>query len=161
MTTEPKAKMPTPEPEQKKRKRKEPPPPRYAPNIIPLIDVLFMLLLYFLLSTRFRQMEGDIAGSLPSSGGEPAAVDAKQLTIKVRASDANDSDAIFEVNQSPTAIGSAEQLFEALRTYQKDFGPDAPVLIEPVGDVRWRFVVEAFNQAYRARFTKIGFFAQG
>jgi hypothetical protein len=38
---------------------------------------------------------------------------------------------------------------------------EAPVFISPTRDVRWAFVVEAFNQAVRARFKNIGFMPPG
>jgi biopolymer transport protein ExbD len=143
-----------------KRPRKEPPPPRYAPNIIPLIDVLFMLLLYFLLSTRFRQMEGDIQGSLPGSpGSEPATVRPEEVYIKVRPVGEDHMKAIYELTGKNLALESADSLYQALERFQKEFSPDTPVLIEPTGDVRWAFVVEAFNQSVRARFKNIGFVA--
>ena len=145
-----------------RRPRKEPPPPRYAPNIIPLIDVLFMLLLFFLLSTRFRQMEGDIPGSLPSSSvAQASGVLEKDVNIRIRPHGEDRTGAIYEIVGKNLALENAEDLFKALQRIQKEFSSDSPVLIEPMGDVRWIFVVEAFNQSIRAQFKNIGFIAPG
>lgn len=142
------------------RPRKEPPPPRYAPNIIPLIDVLFMLLLYFLLSTRFRQMEGDIPGSLPASAGtETTGPLEKEVYIKVIPRGEDNISAVYEISRGNLQCESAFSLFENLKKFQKDFGQEAPVLIEPTGGVRWKYVVTAFNEAVRAKFNNIGFIA--
>ena len=41
------------------------PPRKMQPPLTPMIDVTFLLLLFFLLATTFRQAEGQIAGALP------------------------------------------------------------------------------------------------
>lgn len=157
MANEPKKKPPAEE-EPQKRKRKEPPAPKYAPNIIPLIDVLFMLLLYFLLSTRFRQMEGDIAGSLPGTqSSDKVAPDDLEITI-LPAGEGN-TKARYEIARANLQMDSAEDLYAQLLRYTKEYNADTPVLIKPQGNVRWIFVVEAFNQSVRARFKNIGFVA--
>ena len=48
--------------------------------------------------------------------------------------------------------------YEALRKRRDQTGSaKTPVVIEPRGDVPWEHVVNAFNQAVRAKFKKIGF----
>lgn len=144
-----------------KRKVKAKPPPRYTPNVVPLIDVLFMLLLFFLLSTHFRQQEGDIPGSLPATGAGIVAVDKtvmKDIYIRIHATGEDRMNVMYEINGMNVSISSAKELYEILKQRQQALGStESPVLIEPVSDVRWKFVVEAYNQAVRAHFKNIGF----
>ncbi len=147
-----------------RKPKKERPPPCYTPNVVPLIDVLFMLLLFFLLSTRFRQEEGDIPGSLPYSGGTEevsGTADLKQVEITVRPVGGEKRDsAIFELKNNNLEIRTADELYQSLQRVRTGIGAkadEAPVLISPTREVRWAFVVEAFNQAVRARFKNIGF----
>jgi biopolymer transport protein ExbD len=133
------------------RKRKEPPPARYQPNLTPLIDVLFLLLLFFLLGTRFRSEEGQIPATLPGTGGAAGPV-STAVMLKVRPAGANGLTANYE--WAGMLLSSPGTLYDDMSRYANK---DMTVQVQPTADVRWEFVVEAFNQAKRSRFEKIGF----
>ena len=140
------------------RQKKEAAPPKYQPNVVPLIDVLFLLLLFFLLNSQFRQAEGDIPGSLPSAGLGAAGGILKETVVTIRASGDDKMKVLYEISNSNVSINTAEELFQRLHTRMSGMAsPDSPVVLEPMGDVRWKFVVEAYNQAYRAKFKNITF----
>lgn len=133
---------------------------RYTPNVTPLIDVMFLLLLFFLLTTTFRVEEGTIPGTLPriGEGGPIEPVTDLGLSIYVRpVGDANVS-ASYEVGAGGEVITDAQQLYERLSSPKATFASmrsQMPVTIRTRGDVRWQFVLEAWNQAARAKFQKI------
>ncbi|MFB3890982.1 MAG: biopolymer transporter ExbD [Phycisphaerae bacterium] len=138
-------------------------PVAYTPNVVPLIDVLFMLLLFFLLSTRFRQEEGDIAGMLPPSQPppitEPIRPPPLELVLNIRPTGgALRNGAVYTFQRSTEGLSGAKELYEGLQRAKGRLGRSEVLLrIRPSEDVRWAFVVEAFNQAKRARFEGIAF----
>ena len=145
----------------KKRGRSK---PKLQPPLTPMIDVTFQLLLYFLLTGVFREAEGQIPGSLPKHGGVSASPEVKLETIRItlRATGADRKGCKYEMSGENLAITDAEQLYRRLSARKAAIGSDqAPVLIKPMPDVRWMFVVEVFNQAVRARFKNVGFAPTG
>ncbi len=134
---------------------------KYTPNVTPLIDVMFLLLLFFLLTTTFRTDEGTIPGTLPKIPGShpPSQVEAEEgLSIYVRPVGEASASASYEVGHSGEVITDAQRLYERLASPKASFDSmraQMPVTIRARGDVRWQFVLEAWNQAARAKFQKI------
>lgn len=137
---------------------------RYNLNIVPLIDVLFLLLLFFILGSTFRVEEGQIPGSLPRVGGSDAVnreenkVKLQPLQVNIRPS-ADNMQAQFEVEGQPRQM-SAEELYQYLSSrYEgaKATDPDWVLSIKPLQMVRWEYIVQVYNQAARAGFKTIGF----
>jgi biopolymer transport protein ExbD len=147
------------------RKKPKPLPVRYTPNVTPLIDVMFLLLLFFLLTTKFRQEEGSIPGTLPAIGKSYGAVAADELPppINVTINPVGEAnvEAAYQVSGVEVSVGNAEELYKDLMGRAKAFSErdleKVPVVLKPRSDVRWGFVVEAFNQTYRAKFRSILF----
>lgn len=54
-----------------------------APDLTPLIDVAFLLLIFFMVSTVFKKDELALNLSLPKSSAERITIDNKQITIEV------------------------------------------------------------------------------
>ncbi len=140
------------------------PKPRMTPNIVPLVDVLFMMLLFFILGTRFRQAEGILPSTLPPAGVGIAQADAQVLPpidIRVRLN-RGAAGVTYEVSGVPGALESPAALYDALRARKQgqEAGAEQAVFIKPGSDVPWQYVVEADNQALRAKFEKIGFATQ-
>jgi biopolymer transport protein ExbD len=128
--------------------------PRMQPPLTPMIDVTFQLLLFFLLACEFRESEGRIPGTLPTV---PTGRWVEPITVTLCRSSV-DASAYYRLNGLREPVTSPQQLYERLRERQAALGSrDVPVVIRPNGNVSWEFVVEAFNQAVRAEFTKIAF----
>jgi biopolymer transport protein ExbD len=144
------------EPPRKRRGRAK---AKVQPPLTPMIDVTFQLLLFFLLTTQFRQEEGAILGSLPQKGGVSAGqtVPLQPIKLSVRPTGADRAGAVYEIQGHGVGISSPQTLFEVLKGSQSAMGTEVPVIIQPQPDVRWQYVVEAFNQAVRAEFENIGF----
>ena len=145
--------------ERKKRGQEE---PKLQPPLTPMIDVTFQLLLYFLLTSKFREDEGVIPGSLPQKTGisETTAVPLRPVQIILQARGAVLDEVQYEVdNLAPTS--NPEELFQVLLGKRGTGSEDAPVVIRPDTRVRWKYVVEVFNAAVRAKFKNIGFASAG
>jgi biopolymer transport protein ExbD len=133
--------------------RHEREPANYTPNVVPLIDVLFLLLLFFLLGTQLRQTEGDIPGCL--AGGsvdtrEPK-IDLQPVQVTVRSQGAMNEGAYYEIQGLPQVISGPEQLYRALQQRHGQLAASGMrVSLKPTPGARWRYVVEAQNQAVRA-----------
>ena len=126
-------------------------PVRPRPRLTSMIDVTFLLLLFFLLAFTFREAEGRIPGVLPERDiivKHPPTL-LKQITIRVRPVRAS---ATYEISCSPGLLRDPGQLHRALAALRKRLGPEVPVVVKARRDVRWRFAVEALNQAVRAGF---------
>lgn len=133
---------------------------KLQPPLIPMIDVTFLLLLYFILTTTFRMQEGQIPGTLPQTGGIVAGqtVELKPIYIILRPTGVDRLGCIYEIRGRGIGMDSPQQLYDTLGAWSEALGTtEVPVIIQPRSDVRWRYVVEAFNQAVRAKFKNIGF----
>ena len=126
----------------------------------PMIDVTFQLLIYFMLTTVFRQAEGQIPGTLPKAGAAGAATTeqlSSELKISLYAEGQDGADVRYEIDRHTAALGSAKELHEALGDFMDSDGADTRIIINAKSDVRWKYVVEVFNQVVANKFTNIAF----
>ena len=139
------------------RKRRGRGKAKIQPPLVPMIDVTFQLLLYFLLTAEFRMAEGQIAGTVPETGEikAPVSVDVLPIRIAIRRGWQQGQGASYEIGG--VAITSAQELYFRLMGLKKGGGEKVPVIIEPLADVPWEFVLEAYNQAVRAKFLTVSF----
>jgi len=144
------------------RKKRALPKVKMQPPLTPMIDVTFQLLLFFLLTTTFRAAEGQIPGTLPQKGGEPpSTVESKfPIWIVMRPTGELREGVIYDFGEVGTS-SDAVNLHNRLLKLAQSRSAETPIIIRPRGDVRWEFVVEAFNQAVAAKFKNIGFTAGG
>ena len=145
-------------------KEKDKPKASMQPPMTPMIDVTFQLLLFFILTFEFRESEGMIPGTLPNKGSIAQSVTdtppPDPIQIRVIPS-ANKETASYEMTGIGVAIATPHDLGELLKQRREQIGStEVPIVIFPSQDVPWGFVVEAFNQAKRANFQKIGFAQQ-
>lgn len=132
---------------------------RYTPNVTPLIDVMFLLLLFFLLTTTFREPREAIPSMLPNSGGvgkaSPGPIPA--LNIYVRPDGQDSVAATYRIGDAGQEFADAQQVYDRLRDprYDDQLRSQMPVVVRARSDVRWQFVLEAYNQVKRASFSKV------
>ena len=133
---------------------------KIAVPMTPMIDVTFQLLIYFILTTTFRQLEGQIPGTLPKAGTSGAAtIERLQTPIKITlhpTGEANEGVA-YEVSGVHERIVDPQILKSVLTGRKQAGGAKSPVIINARRDVRWRFVVEVFNQVVANEFQNIAF----
>lgn len=141
------------------RQKRARPKATMQPPLTPMIDVTFQLLFFFLITMTFRQNEGMIPGSLPERGMGVATIDPlkESITVRLQADGEDGKDVIFKIDGQVMTNG--EELLGFFKERIKLLGAatDSPIVIAPQGDVRWQWVVEAFNQANAAEFKEIGF----
>jgi biopolymer transport protein ExbD len=108
-------------------------------DITPLIDVVFLLLIFFMVSTTFDR-EAQIMVELPEATGEEAKHEVKELDITI------DANGIFFVNQREVINTDVETLKRAIA---KAVGEerDLPVIINADGRTPHQAVMTAMDAA--------------
>ncbi|KPK86478.1 MAG: hypothetical protein AMJ81_01125 [Phycisphaerae bacterium SM23_33] len=148
----------TPHYESERQKRaKQRAPTMIQPPLTPMIDVTFQLLIFFLLACNFRMVEGQIQAKLPDISGPEVAPPFLLEPIRVSLAPAGTEGegVLIEIGGVRTTRDPLElhAVLKQLRDrYQSD---EVPVIIQPAAEVRWAHVVDAFNQAVRARFKNV------
>jgi biopolymer transport protein ExbD len=152
------------------RERRGRPRPRIALNLTAMIDVVFLLLIYFMAATSFKLGEEIFRMDLPQRGAaaapDPFALDAEPLRVSI-ASTGTMRDAYRLHLSGPYAQPlSFDDFYEFLRQRRMTphspvglFAPDHPIVIEPSRTTRWEHVIDTFNAAVRAEFTNVTFAA--
>ena len=135
-------------------------------NLISMIDIVFLLLIFFMLQMRFHRLEGILPIKLPKTQGLTASreVPMSPLRVTVRQVGDGPTDYVVSIDQmAPPLPQNFIDLYVRLRQVQETEGYSAetPVVIAPQGEVKWDHVINAYNAAVRARFTRIHFAASG
>jgi biopolymer transport protein ExbD len=122
-----------------------------------MIDVTFQLLIFFLLTAQFLPPEGDLAAAVPLAQTEQSNQQPTELTITVRTPVSITPSALYTINDR--TVRSSEELYQALLRYKADYPAawkDTVVKIQRDQQARYQFYVDAYNQARRAGFEKVG-----
>jgi biopolymer transport protein ExbD len=128
-------------------------------NLTAMIDVIFLLLIYFVVTSSFAVGEGVIVARMPEGTGTetPTLAPPKQKLV-VRVSSVGDEGYVLTVQGYPTRPATFVELYAILQqmqgTQHKD---DDPVVIQPDRSVRWQHALNAFNQAVKARYKDVRF----
>jgi biopolymer transport protein ExbD len=148
------------------RKRRGRPPAKISINLSTMIDVIFNLLVYFVVTANFAVDEGVLTLKLPQGSGTPQEALAppdRPLEITIQSiQTATGPGAVISL--PPRTFTSFSDLSAHLTAVQFSdrnpsgvFRADNPVIIRPDGEVRWQYVVDAFNAAVAARYTNVSF----
>ncbi len=140
-------------------------PTRLSLNLTAMIDVVFLLLIYFMVATEFKLGEEIYRLDLPrrSLQADPFELPRDPLRIAV-ASTGSGAGYLIRVEEAAAQPANFQELFVFLARNQRSaaavgglFDPDHPIIIEPGAATRWEHAVEAFNAAVRARYTNVKF----
>ena len=120
-------------------------------NITPLIDIVFLLLIFFMVSTTFKQ-EFEVGINLPEASSESRPQD-KTLIVSI------DAKGEFYVNQTQLVN---TQLLTLKRALQKIAGNDRriPVIISADANTPHQAVITAMDAARQLGFSKLSFATQ-
>ncbi len=144
---------------------------RIALNLTAMIDVVFLLLIYFMVATEFKLGEEVYRLDLPARAGvaqqrDPFQLDEQPLRIAVASTGPGRSAYRVSLDGPYPQPASFQALYEFLRNRQIGenatdalFAPDHPIIIEPSRTTRWDHAIEAFNAPARARYTNVTFAA--
>lgn len=149
-------------------RRAGPPPSDVVPNLAPMVDVIMVLLIFFLLGTSLEiARQGVLETQLDPSSG-PGAGAAVQIMPRVRIglADANDgAGASIFLNDEPLAASDFDGLGRLLAQRRAaGADPSNPVVIGAEQNVRWQFVISAMDACVQAGFRNVQFavsFRQG
>jgi len=150
-----------------------PPRRRYTPQSVlltlsrfaPMIDMSFLLLIFFMTTTRFAQPEGLLSSQMPRYGGAggtgPAvALPVTPLYVRLSVSGPGRDDCAIRIDSFPNETpADFNQLAATLRGIHQKPGFDAetPIIIAAETDVRWDHVVNCWNAALRAECKNVAF----
>jgi biopolymer transport protein ExbD len=125
-------------------RRQEPP----DINLTPLIDVVFLLLIFFMVSTTFRK-ETDLEIDLPTASQQHKPAEQEALTVAV------DAQGRYSVNEQPLAETSIEVLKVALSEAAGE-RRDLPFTIRADGQAPHQSVVTVLDAAGQLGFRRLG-----
>ena len=136
-------------------------------NITPMIDVVFQLLIYFLVVTNFALGEQVFRLDLPSRGAsienaDPFQLEEEPLRIRVDSIGNDGREIALGIEGPYPEPADCAELEAFLRESISNpaealFRRDHPIVIVPTPDTRWEHVVGAFNAAVRSGFRSVVF----
>jgi biopolymer transport protein ExbD len=129
-------------------------------NIIPLVDVTFLLMIFFVIGGTFEIWEGVLSSRiLPSDPSLSIPLPMSPVTVRISATGANSDEFIMAVDGLNKQTGLFEELTALLIELQQNpaFSPEVPLVILSDGSVRWDHVVNAWNSAVRAGYRNVAF----
>lgn len=129
-------------------------------DLTSMIDVTFLLLVYFMTATSFRTGEEIYRMDIPERGGaameaDPFAMDDEPLRVHV-ASNASGAEGGYRLRlEGPWP---QPRSFEELTAFLREhllvpgrasglFGSDHPVIVQPAASAHWQHVMSVFNAA--------------
>lgn len=130
-------------------------------NLTPMIDLVFLLLFFFLVVSRFGALEGVLPTQIPTRS--PAIADEVPRTpIRVRLTSQPGQPAICRVtidrfNETPLELSALLDALMKIRNLDAGFDQHTPVHLIAGDDVAWDHVVNAYNAAFAAQYTRIYF----
>ena len=134
-----------------------------AINVTALVDIIFCLCVFFMISFKFKQIEGKFDTWLPKGKGASGVDSAAENVIsEIRIAMYWDENAEQTVRQlGSRRIQSDEELERLIRDSHADWvqknRPDVPVTIDAEARVPWGDVVTVVNLAKRNDIEKVEF----
>ena len=131
-------------------------------NVTPLVDIIFCLCVFFMISFKFKQIEGKFDTWLPKGKGTGGVSDGAQIIEEIRiAMYWNKELQRTERKFRDRRVDDDETLQALIREAHADFvrlnKPDTPVTIDSQFDVPWDDVIRVVNIAKREQIDKIEF----
>ncbi len=121
-------------------------------NLIPLIDIVFMLLIFFIVTTTFTR-ETEISVDLPVANTDPLEINDKPVEISI------DAEGRYYVNRQEVADTEIETLKRALEK-QAGGRKDPPLIISADGKTPHQSVITAMDAARQLGFVHLTFATQ-
>jgi len=134
-------------------------PAKCEPPMTPMIDIIFNLLIFFLLTPSF-QSDGYLTTNLPSELGPNPKEQTKVPRIKIDLFEegAQGKEVSIVLNETQSLGSSFDLLRAELKRLQvKGLKQTHPVLVAPTMAVRYKWVVLAFDSAVAEEYKNIQF----
>lgn len=128
-------------------------------SLTPMIDVTFLLLIFFLLTLQFRTLEGKIPSLLPKDagdGGHPSAVEDVLITMRVEARvEGSEADRVVRFRTIGREYADLEALRNRLRRIPRD--PTPPIRIRCREGIVYGDVVSLLDMLLLDDWSNVGF----
>ncbi|AFI85748.1 ExbD/TolR family protein [Methylophaga nitratireducenticrescens] len=116
-------------------------------NLTPMIDVVFLLLLFFMVSTSFIR-ESSLKVDLPEASGQALAEHETPIDIIIRANGE------VLVNDTPIAVATRDALRDLLKT-TAGVNADPHIIISADANAEYQHIVTAMDAAQLLGFTRL------
>ncbi|MDF1588396.1 MAG: biopolymer transporter ExbD [Gammaproteobacteria bacterium] len=116
-------------------------------NLTPMIDVVFLLLLFFMVSTSFIR-ESSLKVDLPEATGEALVEQESPIDIVIN------TDGTFTINDVVLTKPTKEQLSTELRKTVGD-NPDPHIIISADAGSEYQYIVTAMDTAQALGYTRL------
>ena len=126
-------------------------------QMTPMIDVTFLLLIFFMCSIKFKLLDGKMAAYLPRDVGvnaTPAEEMLEKIDINVKV-DKNDPKG-FKLDINRKEMRTLNQFYEQIKAYRNN-DADAKATIYAFQGTEYGHVIQVVNECLRARMTEITF----
>lgn len=140
--------------------------PLLSLNMTPMIDCVFLLLTYFILTLDFRPPEDALSADAPAAASGPAsapptqdafALPERPVLIVVRSQ--GDAPDAYTLSADEPALGSLSSAADLESSARAARGVSLPLTqaftVRPAPDARWEHALAAFNALQRAGFSEI------
>jgi biopolymer transport protein ExbD len=131
-------------------------------NLTPMIDVIFNLLIFFVVGTRFAEVEGLLASELPAAPaqGVQAAIPLMPIRVRLAPDPAGSDGCLIRIDNTalvPRNFLDLREVLIKLKGEHTGFESDTPIVIIADEAVQWQHVVNAFNAGKAAGYQSISF----
>jgi len=131
-------------------------------NVTPLVDIIFCLCVFFMISFKFKQLEGKFDSWLPKGKGATGSVQIEGLLDEVRVAMFWDEARQVTVRQLRNRrIETDQELSQLIKEAHDDWvrmnKPDTPVTIDAEARVPWNDVIKVMNLCKQNHIDKIEF----
>ena len=165
-TTVPEAPHPTPHAKRRRRRRRRRGGEVMSLNLLAMIDIVFLLLIFFMLQMRFHQPEGLLPNKLPKSQGVVAGMEVPISPLRVVVWQVGPGPVDYRIRiaqmppPNPQTFGDLVVRLKGIQSIE-GYSDDTPVVLVPDGRVQWDHVINAYNAALRAAYKNIHFASSG
>jgi biopolymer transport protein ExbD len=146
-------------------RREFPPAHANVPNLAPMIDVVMVILIFFMLGTTFAISEGMMKARLPTVVTNASASRVAMIpTVRIHVQQTPEANAckFLVMGQEVRDSQKGESLTLLLSQKRRDGAdPASPVQVTADPDVHYQFVVTAMDACNRAGFTNVNLKVSG
>ena len=126
---------------------------RYSIRMTPLIDVIFLLMIFFLMTINFQRPEGVIDNRLPQISSQESSNPSKDWEmVRLRIKMIEENDRLKIYLQERVVFTYEDLLF-----YLNQLPQDILIIIEPDNDVIYKYVIGVYNICLKSKKKNIVF----
>lgn len=131
-----------------------------TPNLAPMVDVVMVILIFFMLGTSFAASEGALPTQLPADVGPGGSAAVSIIpVVRIGLEEAEDGDGVrIRIMGQALADPSVTSIYTLMRA-KREAGADprGRVVVAAAPGVRYKHVISAFNSCVRAGFENVQF----